>query len=113
MKTKKIIFTLIIIIVFTIIFFEDKQKEKNVLIVEENGFVQVFFCDLQDCRYEFINFFNTSEQVFCAFYDINDKEIQKMIQKNNINIKKHEPTRNGLMHHKFCVTQKKKNNRNI
>ncbi|MDI3544083.1 MAG: hypothetical protein PWQ28_364 [Candidatus Woesearchaeota archaeon] len=82
--------------------------------IEENLSMEILFCPSDDCYNRVIQLFSSSDEVYCAFYDL-DYEIYKVIEEstdlsllidedNCINEYNSECIYgSGLMHNKFCI----------
>lgn len=69
----------------------------------EDGSVNVEFCP--DCFNKLVNLINNSEDISCAFYDVDNKFLS-LLEKKKANILLNNNTK-GIMHNKFCVLNKK------
>jgi len=109
MKTNTKLKIIIIFIVLAIIYADLFLEKNHTLLVEENGIINVFFCHIEDCIYEFKKIINNSETLKCAFYTITNQDLIKNLKKEKAEIITHsnkEFKKNksrGLMHHKFCI----------
>jgi len=72
-------------------------------IPSEEGSIEVEFCP--GCYNTFISLINNSENISCAFYEV-DKKIISLLEEKKANIFLHNKTW-GLMHNKYCVLNKK------
>lgn len=85
--------------------------------IEENLSMEILFCPSDDCYNRVIQLFSSSEEAYCAFYDL-DYEIYKAIKDaTNLNLLIDEDNcikdynsecihSSGLMHNKFCIFDK-------
>lgn len=76
----------------------------------EEGTIDIHFCP--GCRGTFLNLINESWNISCAFYDMDDKPLEELLDKKNglvtIFEKNHHynfyPVKSeGLMHNKYCI----------
>jgi len=93
---------------------EDFNEEQ---IVIDSGSIEVYFCPRGDCGEKLVNLVKSSENINCAFYELNLKSIIINLEEKNYSliidndnyddlsyleqIKK--DNRSALMHNKFCV----------
>ncbi|MBS3137610.1 hypothetical protein J4232_04205 [Candidatus Woesearchaeota archaeon] len=134
-----IMFTVLIILSYGIITFFDiiteqdstadlitesyiKETQKQITPVFDNGSIDVYFCQTQNCAEKAVELINAAKQtISCALYDLDNQEIllalQKKAQQNVFvrvvvdNDNKGElqgnvfrfDNNNQLMHNKFCV----------
>jgi phosphatidylserine/phosphatidylglycerophosphate/cardiolipin synthase-like enzyme len=81
-----------------------------------NGDINVYFCHLHDCNAIFTDALTSSTSASCAFFDLQNKELENVLKKNNVALvldedSKQKPKTNnfflrtgdGLMHNKFCI----------
>jgi len=116
MKTKNILIIVILILLAITFLFESTDIEKEKFLVEENGSFNVFFCPQTNCSKIIENEIKEPENIFCAFYDLEEEGIISLLKKKNsvllvddsnyldygIPIKS-----SGLMHNKFCILDDK------
>ncbi len=85
----------------------------------DNGPLKLYFCNYNNCSAGLIKTINSSENISCAFYDINLKPLVSILEKKNTdlifdiqleqdilleNITNKKFMRNsGVMHNKFCI----------
>jgi phosphatidylserine/phosphatidylglycerophosphate/cardiolipin synthase-like enzyme len=88
--------------------------EKPALLQEE-GSVELYFCQTQDCRSAMVQHLNRSRSINCAFYELNDPVIIGTLAEKNAHVLVYDkeadveglavekvPSK-GLMHDKFCI----------
>ena len=77
---------------------------------------EAHFCPDEDCGQIMINFFNDSENISCAFYDIDLEDVINFLKEKNATVIVYEKNpvegfasikSRGLMHNKFCVSENK------
>lgn len=87
----------------------------------EQGSIDAYFCQTENCTKALVEFLNNSRNPKCAFYDLNLKEVIKVMEEkngvliidneNDLKINKMKISKkiskkkdsDGLMHNKFCV----------
>jgi len=90
-----------------------------------SGNVELYFCNYNDCEFGLIDAINKSENVSCAFYDLNieklieilpnkkgvlvlDKKLEEDINFNSQTMQVIFKQQSAYMHHKFCILDNKK-----
>ncbi len=117
MKLKKLLQTIIILIVLASAYyiFYGEETFSNELQVE-NGIMEVAFCPYSDCETFFIQKLSTSEDIKCAFYDLNLENLtntlnlkgaEVLVFEDNYENFGKEVFSAGLMHNKFCILDEK------
>ena len=110
-----------------IILSQRNHASQNDLVVDENGTIEVYFCQRTNCSNILDQFLKQTKNPLCAFYDIDDTSILNTLVKNKVPVKIYDknywshiikknllknqtnhstikPVRSrGLMHNKFCA----------
>lgn len=116
MKTTNILLALILLVALTAILLESQSNQKSNFVVEENGSIEVLFCEIDNCTKAIINEINNGKTSKCAIYDINNKELVQVLKTKNAMIITDEDSKQkpgkviegpGLMHNKFCIIDDK------
>lgn len=104
---------LLIVIVQIIILLASCQSTQ---IPSSKGAMHVQFCPFENCSKTFLESAKDATQITCAFYNVDDESLIHMLKQKEANLivddhaKIDLPKRigEGIMHHKFCVFDKKK-----
>jgi len=80
-------------------------------IPQENGSIEVLFCDSQDCHAQFSKHAVNASSVQCALYNTDNRFLVMLQQKNTSLVMDERSARpgaikeygRGLMHNKFCI----------
>jgi len=82
----------------------------------EEGTVNFYSCVKYDCVQIFLDLVNSSDEIECAFYDLNEPRLLNYFENNDEHLLLYGPNNKynlgtsinivGLMHHKFCVFDK-------
>lgn len=93
---KKILLGLVLLIAFS-------TSYNNISYIEELGSYEIRFCPRQNCSELFIFHIDNNYEVECAFYSLNHKKLENLLELKAKTLILHNNSRRGLMHHKFCV----------
>jgi len=63
---------------------------------------QVYFCPETNCSKVLIDLITQSNEIHCAFYNLNIIEIEKLLKEKNADVITNN-RKFGLMHNKFCI----------
>lgn len=69
---------------------------------EEAPQTEVYFCTQDDCADKIIGLINSSEEIKCAFYNMNIESLANLLEQKKAIFFENE-RKEGLMHNKFCV----------
>lgn len=118
-KKRRLLWLLLCLVLFSgFFYFNTGITWHAVKVPEEQGSIEVFFCQQANCTLILQSFIQESEEPKCAFYDLKlgeviraleNKKVGVIIDNNNdlnINTEKRIDSY-GLMHNKFCVSEKK------
>ena len=81
-------------------------------LVVEDGTVEVFFCQTDDCEHVMLNELGKAEEIQCAFYDLDLETVEQLLVQKQADLLVYEEnyagvgqpiSSKGYMHHKFCV----------
>ncbi len=90
----------------------------------DSGEIELYFCEYNNCEKGLIDIINNSEEVVCAFYDLNlenliqildskntllvlDKKMKDKDYLENVSININFKEQSAYMHHKFCILDNK------
>ena len=86
------------------------------VVYEPNSNIDVYFCPRDHCQDKIIQLINNSEDIKCAFYELNLPELKNILKQKNAEVIIEDSTYNeefltgysvALMHNKFCVLDNK------
>lgn len=108
-------FFLIALVLCVFAFFTSSISTSPALPVSK-GDITVYFCHVSDCNKIFIDALSQSSSASCAFFDVNNPGLEKVLLEKNVHlvfdeVSKHKVKTssvfvregNGLMHNKFCI----------
>lgn len=106
----KLRFVIYLVIYLAVLSFLYLPNSTSVDIIEEEGFVNEYFCKEVDCAYLLNEFLSSFDNTYCAFYDLDEGIIKettnaKIFEENYAGWMSDYAVvgSKGLMHNKFCV----------
>ena len=115
MKLRYLFYTLLYIVLLFLLYVPSFE---HISFIQEEGFIELYFCDEINCSYFLTSFLNTSTNGFCALYDLDEPSLIQSLHATNTSVKLFEENyeswmpetiqpvgSKGLMHHKFCVVE--------